>query len=178
MKPAHDAPHVAIDDGLGPVEGNASNRPCSVSSHPGQLQNVFELSREFAVMLSHNYSCGPLQISGPAVISETRPGGQHVLLRRFGQCPDIGEPSQEPFIIGKNRLDLGLLQHGLGNPDAIGRGMAAPRELAPMPLVPVQEQVLELPNSLPGPGFCFHAGTARTQRAPEGGKNDQKAWPR
>ncbi len=47
-----------------------------------------------------------------------------------GESGPRGESAQPAMIVGDNGGDTGLLAHELGNSDAVGRGMKAPRKRA------------------------------------------------
>jgi hypothetical protein len=161
VQPDHDPAHVTFHDRLSLVECDAGNGARRVSSNPWQIKKVFKFGREFAPVLVQNHACGALQVSSPAVVSQPSPSRQDGGFGRFGQGPNIGKLPQEALIVGKNGPNLGLLQHDLGNPDPVGRRMGAPRKLALMMLIPVQEQVLKLMHLVAIPGFWFHAPQRR-----------------
>ena len=47
-----------------------------------------------------------------------------------GESGPRGESAEPAMIVGDNGGDTGLLAHELGNSDAVGRGMKAPRKRA------------------------------------------------
>ena len=53
-----------------------------------------------------------------------------------GQSGPRGESAQPAMIVGDNGGDTGLLAHELGNSDAVGRGMKAPRKRALVVAIP------------------------------------------
>ena len=50
-----------------------------------------------------------------------------------------GESAQPAMVVGDNGGDTGLLAHELGNSDAVGRGMKAPRKRALVMAIPKVE---------------------------------------
>ena len=71
-----------------------------------------------------------MQVARAGVIAEPGPGLEHVVERRRGQRVDIRPARQEFRVIRPDRLDGGLLQHDLGQPDVIGIGPLARRASA------------------------------------------------
>ena len=61
-------------------------------------------------------------------------------LRGTGQSGPRGESAQPAMIVGDDGGDTGLLAHELGNSDAVGRGMKAPRERALVVAEPTIEE--------------------------------------
>ena len=57
-----------------------------------------------------------------------------------GESGPRGESAQPAMIVGDHGGDTGLLAHELGNSDAVGRGMKAPRERALVVVEPTIEE--------------------------------------
>ena len=69
-----------------------------------------------------------VQVAGPAIVSQPFPQAQNLLFvggREVGNRREGGEKTLE---IGNHRGHLGLLQHDLADPDAIGIAVASPGE--------------------------------------------------
>ena len=64
-------------------------------------------------MFVHHDLCCRLQIAGPAVIAESGPQRQNLVLIRVGEGLDGGQLCQKSFVVRQGRFDLGLLQHDL-----------------------------------------------------------------
>ena len=67
-------------------------------------------------------------------------------LRGTGESGPSGESVQPAMIVGDDGGDAGLLAHELGNSDAVGRGMKAPRKRAlvmAIPRVEVREGAMD-----------------------------------
>ena len=80
-----------------------------------------------------------VQVAGAVVVAEARPRGEHVLLRLLGEGRERREAREEGLVVGHRRLDRGLLQHHLGDPDAVRVPRAPPGQVAPVALVPGEE---------------------------------------
>ena len=80
--------------------------------------------------------CGAVEVARARVVAESRPGGENALLARAGQGPQIRKTPKELAVSAADRADGRLLEHHLGDPDAVGVPRAAPGEaalLAPKP---------------------------------------------
>ena len=92
-----------------------------------------------------------MQPADPGVITEALPLQPHLIQRRRGQALDRGKRLHPTRPVGESHGQLGLLQHHLGDPDAVGieillrRWTCAARQLLPgdaaaaMPLPPSQQ---------------------------------------
>ena len=95
-----------------------------------RLDRVREPPAEFV----NDCSRGLVQVAGPRVVAESRPQVQHLVDRRGSQRGDVGETLHEPLEVRDDRGHLGLLQHDLGHPHAIRRGVALPGQV-PAPVL-------------------------------------------
>ncbi|MPN22717.1 hypothetical protein SDC9_170100 [bioreactor metagenome] len=85
-----------------------------------------------------------MKIAGAAIITEPRPELHQQLLRRFGQRFDCGQGLHETLEIGDHRLDPGLLEHDLGDPDAVGVPILPPRQDARVNAIPTSDPGREI----------------------------------
>ena len=72
-----------------------------------------------------------VEVSCPRVASQGGPQAQHRVEGRRGEVLECGEGLDKASEIGLYRLHLGLLEHDLREPDAIGRGRAFPGKIVP-----------------------------------------------
>jgi hypothetical protein len=80
---------------------------------------------------------GLMKAPGAGVIAEALPQQQHVVLLRGGQFGQAGESRHPAPPVGQHHLQLRLLQHHLGHPDAVGiEGFAIGRRAAVMAQLP------------------------------------------
>src|SRR5262249_44281589 len=95
-----------------------------------------------AMALDHGLGAG-VQMSRARIIAEPGPELEHVLERRRRERAHARPARGKTREIGYDRLGRGLLQHDLGEPDAIGvgpvAGQCAPGKLAAVAVVPSQE---------------------------------------
>jgi hypothetical protein len=68
--------------------------------------------------------------SGSTIVAEAFPMAENSGLGGTGESGPRGESAQPAMVVGDNGGDTGLLAHELGNSDAVGRGMKAPRKRA------------------------------------------------
>ena len=80
-------------------------------------------------MLGHDELRGAVEIAGARVVTEARPEVQHFIKRRGRQRGGVGKALDEAVEIPDHGGDLGLLQHDLGHPHAIRRGVALPGQI-------------------------------------------------
>ena len=118
-----------------------------------------------------------MQPAGPGVIPEALPLQPHLIQRRRGQALDSGKRLHPTRPVGERHGQLGLLQHHLGNPDAVGieilirRWTRAARQLLPgdaaaaMALPPGQQGCRQ--NSSIGLGQRIHGFAIGVRTGPE-----------
>src|SRR5262245_49299728 len=82
---------------------------------------------------------GPVQVPRAAVVAQSRPELEDILLVRGGQFGDRGEGGDEPLEVGDDGRDGRLLEHHLADPDAVRVTVAPPRQVAAMAGEPGQE---------------------------------------
>jgi len=81
-----------------------------------------------------------MQIARTRVIAQTGPVMQHIIEAGIGQGTHIREGLHEAREVGNDRTHLGLLQHDLGDPHAIGVTRVLPGQIVAAVLVePAQE---------------------------------------
>src|SRR5262245_14781733 len=100
-----------------------------------------------AMALDHGLGAG-VEMARARVIAEPGPELEYVLERRRRERAHARPARGKAREIGHDRLDGGLLQHDLGEPDAIGvgplAGERAPGKFAAMAVVPGQEVGTEI----------------------------------
>ena len=125
---------IAFDRRASPVDGNIER----------VIARLFTVEEELPAMPFHHRLRAGMQIARTRVIAEPGPELEHILERRRGELDDCREACEEPRVIRCDRLDSGLLQHDLGEPDAIRvRALApsgAPRQHPAMAVVPGEQR--------------------------------------
>jgi len=135
------APRVAVEDGETRVAGQRQDRPGGRAADARQLRHRLEAQRELAAVLGADEVCGAVQVAGARVVAEARPQVQHLVDRRSGQRVHVGEACHEALVVRDDGLDLGLLQHDLGDPHAVWRALQLPGQVvAPRAGVPVEKR--------------------------------------
>src|SRR6185369_13288729 len=75
----------------------------------------------------------------PAVITQSTPYGQNVRFGSGSQCMNIRKSLQEPIVVVDHSRDTRLLQHDLGDPDAVWIPGCSPGELPLLFAKPAQQ---------------------------------------
>ena len=115
------------------------------ASDARQRHELIKRGRELAAVTSDGLDRRAMKIAGPRVVAEARPQCQHVVERGRGQSCRIRKARHEALVIRLHRLDLGLLQHHFGNPDAIRRRLPLPGQVpAAVGFEPGQESCREV----------------------------------
>ena len=134
MQARQNAEHVAVEDGVRQVEGNARHRRSRIVAHPGKRADRPVIRWESA--LSRDLARGRMQIARARIIAQAAPAGQHLLQRSRCQGRYRGETLQELVVVRDYGLGAGLLQHDLRDPDLVGIASTAPRQVAATPVIP------------------------------------------
>jgi hypothetical protein len=61
-----------------------------------------------------------MKIPGSRIVTEPFPGLEDCLKPGSGQLIDVREETEESLVVGDDGPNLGLLEHGLGDPDPVG----------------------------------------------------------
>ena len=80
-----------------------------------------------------------VQVARPAVVAKPGPELQHLSELGGRQRAHGAEALQETPVVGSDDRSLGLLQHHLGDPDAVGVAGSSPRQVSPLTAVPIEE---------------------------------------
>ena len=93
--------------------------------------------RKLATVLAGNLLRAAVQISRARVIAQATPQPQHLVQVSGGQCQHIRKALQEAGVIVQHRAHLRLLQHDLGQPNAVRvAGVLPGQRAAAMLLLP------------------------------------------
>ncbi|MDP2761288.1 MAG: hypothetical protein Q8O64_12985 [Sideroxyarcus sp.] len=127
---------VAIQNGAIFVVSQCTDSRCGGAPYSRQLKNVRKLVRELPLMPRNNDLRGPVQIAPSGVVTETAPVREHLLLAGYGQRGNVWKGVDEALVVRNDGGDLRLLQHDLGQPDAIS-------------VLPLPRQVVSSMRTLP-----------------------------
>ena len=122
--------HVAVDGSSGQVKSYRANGGGSVIPHPFQGAQPLDGARKAALL--HNLAGGSMHVAGSAVVTQSLPLAQHLVLAGRCQRLDCGETFHKAQPVVTPLLDACLLQDHFTHPDAIRVGDATPRQFAPM----------------------------------------------
>ena len=81
-------------------------------------------------MLRDHDLCGAVQQMRAAIVTEPAPELQHAIEWRSREGARARKFRNKPLVIGNDGRDLSLLQHDLGDPDAVGVARVLPRQIA------------------------------------------------
>src|SRR5688572_24490457 len=117
---------------------------------------------------------GAMKVKRARVVAEPGPVGEHVVLLRAGERRHVGETRHEALVIRDDGRHLGLLEHDLGDPDAIRVAAALPRQtVAPVHALPrddVLREILHFTTSRTLPAFTFDDFRTPTVSVPVAGR--------
>lgn len=88
-------------------------------------------------MLFHQQGGGFFEVPCAAVIAQSLPQLEELLLLHGGKGGNIRQGGDKALEVGDAGLHPGLLQHHLGDPGAVGAGLLPPRQDAPVFIVPL-----------------------------------------
>ena len=135
-----DAHDVAIKDRGGLIEGDRGNGAGGVATDAGERGEGVSGSRENAGVEGDDLFGGGVKMFSPTVVAEAGPEGEDILKIGGGELGNGGEAFEEAVIVGNHRGDLGLLEHGFGEPDGVGIGGFPPGHWAFVAVEPFKER--------------------------------------
>jgi len=91
-------------------------------------------------MLADKLTGSSVQLASSTVIAQALPGPQDVRLSGRSQVGHGRKPLQKSLEIVADPLDLGLLQHDLADPDAVGITGPPPGQIPARPAVPGEQR--------------------------------------
>lgn len=144
-QPREHADDVAVKRRDGAVEGNREHRRRGVGSDAGKTERSGEVLGERAPA-GFEDARRPMKRAGAAVVAESGPERKDLLLLRGGQRLQVGKPAQETLVGGKNDRHPRLLQHDLGDPDAIGIARLPPGQRPGVVVVPGEQGLPKSPR--------------------------------
>ena len=152
------APHVSIHGGHNLPVGDARDGTRAVLADPRQrLETPGVLRKHPAEPIPHDQGRAP-KIPGPRIIAESFPCLQHGLYVRLRKILHRGKALHPPVVIRNRGLYTRLLEHDLGDPDAVWLPTRSPRKVTAMLVVVLQEEASE--------SVRIAGGRAPTPRAP------------
>ena len=142
-QPGQDAFDIAIEDREGPIEGRAQNAARRAAANARDHKPGFKiLGPRLALKLLRRL----MQPPRPRVIAKALPKQQNLLLIRCSQIINRWKHLHPALPIGQHHLQLGLLQHHFGNPNAVGIRLTGSPRLLPgnavtaVMIKPIQQQ--------------------------------------
>ena len=130
-----DALHIAVEHGERLTEGQAHNGSSGVVANARQGPHKGVVLRELAC-LRYLFCCG-MKMAGAAIVTQSLPEPHHLLLACIGQALCRGKPLGKAQIVAHPLSNLRLLQDELRKHDEVRVTRPAPRQVAPMSIVPM-----------------------------------------
>lgn len=141
--PAEDARNVGVDGGARALVCKRCHRTGGIGAHARKPLECGWVVGYFPVVFRHHGSRERVQVLGAAIIAEAVPRFSHRFRTRLCQGVHRGVPIEELVVILLDPADLSLLQHELGNEDAVGIPRSSPRQVPSLPAKPREESALE-----------------------------------
>ena len=132
-------PQVAVRCRVAPVKGDAHDRAGGVPPDARQVQQRLVVRRQPAAVAAHHQARRPLQVFGAPVVAEAAPDAPYGVQGRAVQGLQRRERLHEAVVVWKHGGHLGLLEHGLGDPDGVGVA-ASPGQVTLVAVVPAQQR--------------------------------------
>ena len=143
-KTAEDAHDVAIEDGVGEIEGDARHGRGGVRADARKGADLIVGCGERAPF--GDLPGGTMQVAGTGIVAESRPEGEDVRLGGGGEQFDGGEAGEEALIVRDDGCGAGLLEHDFAQPDRIRIAGGAPGQVAAAAAVPGEKRAAEFRN--------------------------------
>jgi hypothetical protein len=118
---------------------------------------------------------GAAQIAGARIVSQAGPQREHVLFRRGGQRFHRGEPVEKALVVRDHGLRARLLQHDLGDPDAV-RILGAPPGKIAMAAVPVHQRLHSRTRSHSATTAKSCGSTSQASNSGFSGSRRMRSW--
>jgi glutamyl-tRNA synthetase len=156
---------VGVDRQDAATEGEAGHRVCRIATDPRQLGQVVRPPG------CGDPRRGPVQVQRPAVVAQPLPGANRFRGRHGGERLH-GRPALEPGEVSRHdTIDLGLLEHHLGDEDRVWIARPAPGQVAAVRGEPDEQRLTHGRDSnfrlgmrkvrfAPSPTGSLHVGNA------------------
>src|SRR5438445_9727102 len=110
---------VAVQNGLGLIEGNAADGSGGIAANPRECEHVVKVFGEFGAMPRKYGLRRFLHVAHARVVAQAFPEFVNSLRAGSGEGFDIGQRSHPAMPKREDGFDLGLLEHDFGNPDSV-----------------------------------------------------------
>ena len=134
-----DARDVRLRGGHAAPEGQRRHGGRDVVAEAGKGSEGLRVLRQAAAVPPDDLARRAMEIAGAGVVAQPRPLGEDALRSRPGERGHVREAGEERLVPRPHGLHRGLLEHDLGDPDAIGVANAAPGEAALLAIEPVEQ---------------------------------------
>lgn len=125
------------------AKGNTSDGARGVTTYTGKAPAVRGRFGNETSVLRDDLLHALMQQASAAVVSEPAPKRHDFVRLRGGEIVCRWEARQETLVVRHNGIDAGLLKHDLRDPNRVRVACMAPRKVAGVVVVPLQELVSE-----------------------------------
>ncbi|OIQ72276.1 hypothetical protein GALL_461000 [mine drainage metagenome] len=151
--PAQHPLHIAVENCGAFVEAECGNRRSGGRADARQRRKLGGGARKCAAARLNDGPGTAVQVARALVVTQTAPDGEHVVQRCFSERAHRGKARNEPGEVVDDHRHLRLLQHDLGEPDAVGVAHLPGQIVPPVPELPVHQTGGELDRSAPRGGI-------------------------
>src|SRR5712691_2097365 len=114
-----------------------------IAADPAHAPKLRAFVGKPSAVARHRLAGDAVEVLRAAIVSQRVPGARHVGESRVRELLERRVASEELAILGDDPVDLRLLEHDLGDEDAIGIAGPAPREVAAVSRVPGEQAPME-----------------------------------
>ena len=165
QRAAEHAAHIGVQNRHPLAKTQRRNRRCGRAPNARQVSQLRGAAWKRAAVGLHHRVCASMQITRAAVVPQATPQTQDIVLRRGSQRADRRKARHEAVKVAHHGGHLGLLQHDLRGPDAVGVcGVLPGQVVAAMQRLPVGNP-LRNRKGLRGHAF-WHRGQKNVARWP------------
>jgi hypothetical protein len=137
------APDVRVEDRGVLTVGERQHGARRIAADTGKAAEAVRSVGEPAAVTGHCLARDLVQTDGPDVVAERVPQPADIADSGAGQILERGIALEELVVLRYDAIDLGLLEHDLGDEHAVGIARASPGKIATMPRVPGQQSALK-----------------------------------
>ena len=156
---------VAVQDRCARAVALGDDRRRGGAADAGQRLRRRHVVRDDAAVVPRDDARGAMQVARPGVVAQAAPQVEHLVGVGACQGVHVWKPRDEPLEVGDDRRHLGLLEHDLRHPHAVGRALPLPGQvLAAVGVPPGKHAAGERACRRAAPGSvaastCGHSGS-------------------
>ncbi len=134
---------VGVEDGGALAEREAHDSSGRVLTYSFERAQRLFVVGKLAVVFGNRFAGDGMEPARADVVAERVPGADDVGFGRLGEGMERGVPDEPFLVLGQHAIDLRLLEHHLGDEDAVRVTGLAPGEVSSVTAVPGQKALPE-----------------------------------